>query len=66
MDMKNNMYRSHIINISNTGNIIVPKFIREHLGSDCITFEINEGGQVTISPVESIGGVFANDGEGMI
>ena len=55
------MYRSHIITISDTGNIIIPKAIREHINTDTITFEIDNDGKVVLSPFENIGGIFANN-----
>ena len=57
------MYKSHIITISDTGNIIIPKAIRKHIDTDTITFEIDNDGKVILSPFENIGGVFANNDE---
>ena len=42
-------------------NIIIPKAVRDHINTDTITFEIDNNGNVILSPFENIGGIFANN-----
>lgn len=47
------------LSISSRGQIVLPKRVRDILQSDTISLEVNEHGQVLISPIRDLGGSLA-------
>lgn len=47
------------LKISSRGQIVLPKRVRDILQSDTISLEVNEHGQVLISPIRDLGGSLA-------